>query len=79
MQFIKSDINIDFILDERARELTPENHRFFDLVRFGVAESVLSQYSDDNGYSFTASDLLLPIPEAEIGLSKGTMSQNPGY
>ena len=67
------------LLDERRVELAFENHRFFDLVRFGVAQEVLSSYSDANGYSFNATDLLLPIPQREINLSNGMMSQNPGY
>lgn len=67
------------LLDERRVELAFENHRFFDLVRFGVAQEVLSAFSDENGYSFSATDLLLPIPQREINLSNGVMEQNPGY
>ncbi|MQP24423.1 RagB/SusD family nutrient uptake outer membrane protein [Flavobacterium sp. LMO8] len=67
------------LLDERRVELAFENHRFFDLVRFGVAQSTLSSFSTDNGYSFTATDLLLPIPQREINLSNGLLTQNPGY
>ncbi len=67
------------LLDERRVELAFENQRFFDLVRFGVATDVLSAFASDNGYSFSATDLLLPIPQREIGLSNGLLSQNPGY
>ena len=67
------------LLDERRVELAFENQRFFDLIRFGVAESVLGQFAADNGFLFSATDLLLPIPQREIGLSKGLMAQNPGY
>lgn len=67
------------LLDERRVELAFENQRLFDLIRFGVAQDVLSQFSNDNGYGFQSTDLLLPIPQAEIGLSKGVLQQNPGY
>lgn len=67
------------LLDERRVELAFENHRLFDLIRFGEAQSVLSAYSDANGYGFNGSDLLLPIPQYEINLSNGQLSQNPGY
>lgn len=67
------------LLAERRIELAFENHRFFDLVRFGVAQEVLSAFSNENGYSFNATDLLLPIPQREINLSNGVMTQNPGY
>jgi len=45
----------------------------------GVANEVLGQFSTDNGYGFTGTDLLLPIPQREIGLSNGLLTQNPGY
>lgn len=67
------------LLDERRVELAFENHRFFDLVRMGEAQNVLSNYSLDNDYSYTATDLLLPIPQREVNLSNGLLSQNPGY
>jgi hypothetical protein len=67
------------LLDERRVELAFENHRFFDLIRFGVAQEVLTAFSNDNGYTFSASDLLLPIPQREINLSNGGLTQNPGY
>ena len=69
----------DALLLERRVELAFENHRLFDLVRFGRAESVLSAFSAVNGLGYSSSDLLLPIPQREINLSKGLMSQNPGY
>ena len=74
-----TNISLQDLLDERRAELAFENHRLFDLMRLGVAESVLGDFASDNGYTFSATDLLLPIPESEIGLSKGRMSQNPGY
>ncbi|MFC6268444.1 RagB/SusD family nutrient uptake outer membrane protein [Frigoriflavimonas asaccharolytica] len=67
------------LLDERRVELAFENERFYDLVRFGAAQTVLSAYSAANNYSFTATDLLLPIPQREINISGGLLKQNPGY
>lgn len=67
------------LLNERRAELAFENQRFFDLVRFGVANDVLTEFAGANGYSFSSTDLLLPIPQREIGLSNGALSQNPGY
>ena len=67
------------LLDERRVELAFENHRLFDLIRMGEAESTLSAFSNANGYSFTSTDLLLPIPQRERNLSNGLLGQNPGY
>ncbi|MGB3463991.1 MAG: RagB/SusD family nutrient uptake outer membrane protein [Cyclobacteriaceae bacterium] len=74
-----ANISLQDLLDERRVELAFENHRLFDLIRLGVAENVLGDFAEDNGYSFSVTDLLLPIPELEIGLSKGKMRQNDGY
>lgn len=67
------------LLDERRVELAFENQRFFDLVRFGQAESVLSAFSAANNYGYSSSDLLLPLPQNEINLGNGMLNQNPGY
>ena len=48
-------------------------------MRMGAAQDVLSAFSSTNGYGFSSTDLLLPIPQVELGLSKGALSQNPGY
>lgn len=74
-----SSVSKEELLTERRAELAFENQRFFDLVRFGVANDVLSEHSNNNGYSFSGTDLLLPIPQREINLSNGALTQNPGY
>lgn len=68
------------LLKERRVELAFENQRFYDLVRFGVADEVLSAHAAEMGYSaYDARKLLLPIPAREINLSNGQLVQNPGY
>lgn len=75
----KSRITKEELILERRMELAFENQRLFDLIRFGVAETVLSEFSAANGLGYSSTDLLLPIPQREINLSKGAMGQNPGY
>jgi hypothetical protein len=77
-------ISQEELLLERRVELAFENQRFFDLLRFGVADAVLSNHSaEDNDEdisvypSYNARKLLLPIPSREINLSKGLLTQNP--
>jgi hypothetical protein len=68
------------LLVERRVELAFENKRFFDLLRFGVADAILGAHATDNGYTdYNARKLLLPIPSREINLSNGLLTQNPGY
>ncbi len=74
-----SSITKQELINERQVEFAFENQRWFDLIRFGVAEQVLGTFATANGIVFSSSDLLLPIPEREIGVSFGKMTQNPGY
>jgi len=64
-----TDITKDELLDERRYELYAENHRLFDLVRFGVADTVLAEYSRLNTRDFSTYEVNLPIPLREINLS----------
>ncbi len=67
----------DSIRQERRIELAMEHDRFFDLVRWGVAQTVLNASGKPN---FTNTrDVLLPIPQTQIDLSQGKLTQNPGY
>jgi hypothetical protein len=69
----------DMLLYDRRIELAFENHRMYDLVRYGVAEAVLGAYANQAGFPFSATSLLLPIPQREINSSFGAITQNPGY
>lgn len=61
---------------ERRVEMGMEYDRFFDLVRWGIA----AQQLQAQGKNFVVGKHeLLPIPQAQIDLSKGTLTQNPGY
>ncbi|MDX1906249.1 MAG: RagB/SusD family nutrient uptake outer membrane protein [Bacteroidia bacterium] len=67
---------LDAIYHERRVELAMEGHRFFDLVRTGRAGSVMRAL----GFNFVDGvHEKFPIPEQEIQLSNGTITQNPGY
>lgn len=75
-----SSVTKNGLLQERRVELAFENHRFYDLLRFGVADDILTAHAAEMGYSsYNARQLLLPIPAREINLSRGLLSQNPGY
>jgi starch-binding outer membrane protein, SusD/RagB family len=67
----------DAIRRERRVELAMEHDRFFDLVRWGIAQTVLNAHGK-TAFS-NARDVLLPIPQAQIDLSAGVLTQNPGY
>ncbi len=69
-------VTIDDVWKERRLELAMEQDRFFDLVRQGRAGQVLRAH----GKAFVdGKHELFPIPQAEIDLSNGKLTQNPGY
>ncbi len=64
----------DIIFNERRHELAMEGWRFWDLVRTGRAAAVL----DSLGF-VAGKNEILPIPQSEIDLTQGRITQNPGY
>ncbi|WP_460974909.1 RagB/SusD family nutrient uptake outer membrane protein [Spirosoma knui] len=74
---------------ERKLELSGEGHRFYDLVRWGIAAPVLNSFLAYEstklplgyaGAKFTAGrDEYMPIPLVQLDLQKGVLTQNPGY
>jgi len=73
---------------ERRLEFATEGPRFFDLVRWGIAEPTLNAYIAIEKVrrpflstaKFTAGrDEYLPIPQSEITFTNGLYKQNPGY
>tara|TARA_Y100001972_G_C7665699_1_gene336499 strand:- start:5372 stop:6841 length:1470 start_codon:yes stop_codon:yes gene_type:complete len=68
------------LMTERRVELAFENQRYFDLIRFGELDNVLSAHSTEMGYVYDSRKArFLPIPQREINLSGGLLTQNLGY
>ncbi|NAS12319.1 RagB/SusD family nutrient uptake outer membrane protein [Flavobacteriaceae bacterium R33] len=80
----------DAVRFERKLELSGEGHRFFDLVRWGIAAETLNDYlayesqylvTKFGGASFTAGkNEFYPIPQTQIDIQgSDVLTQNPGY
>jgi len=73
---------------ERRLELAMEGSRFFDLVRWGVADEVLNAYFAEektkrpyyaDAFFDSNKEEYCPIPLSQINFSQGVYHQNPGY
>lgn len=72
-----SDVSVEYILDERARELLSEEHRRYTLNRFGLLVSRTLQY---NKFSqIEEKNILYPLPQDFIDSNEGSTPQNPGW
>ncbi|WP_366142706.1 RagB/SusD family nutrient uptake outer membrane protein [uncultured Aquimarina sp.] len=77
-----ADVDLDFIIDERARELYWEGHRRQDLVRFGLFSGGGYNWAlkgnSQNGIAIPAFRDLFPVPDAARAANQN-LGQNPGY
>jgi hypothetical protein len=75
-------VNLDFILDERSRELHWEAHRRQDLIRFnkytGGSYNWAWKGNGINGIALSNHLRVYPIPEAALA-SNPNLTQNTGY
>jgi len=79
MEVSAADIDIDFILDERSRELFGEMKRWNDLKRTGKLLERVKKYNPDAAPNIKEFHLLRPIPTNQIVRTIGDYAQNPGY
>ena len=77
-----TDLTLNYILDERARELNFEGYRRSDLIRFGkfTGGTYLWPWKGNalNGTSIPDTYNVFPIPLTAIN-SNPNLTQNPGY
>ncbi len=81
MRVTQSELDMDFILDERARELAGEQHRFFDLKRTGKFLERIKGLNPNAGEYIQQHHQLRPIPQTQLDAmtNKNEFRQNPGY
>ncbi len=81
MQIKADQVTLDFILDERARELAGEQIRWFDLKRTGKLIERIKAYAPDNAVNLQDYHTVRPIPQTQLDAvtNKSEFTQNAGY
>ncbi|MBN8837976.1 MAG: RagB/SusD family nutrient uptake outer membrane protein [Sphingobacteriia bacterium] len=81
LQVTAAQITLDFILDERTRELCGESVRWADLAMRGKLVSRVQAHNPDAGPNIQTFHSLRPIPQSQLDAvtTKNPAYQNPGY
>lgn len=81
MEIAASNLSLDFILDERARELAGEQLRWFDLKRTNRLVPRVRSNNPEAGASIQDYHMLRPIPQRQLDAiqNKTEFTQNQGY
>ena len=81
MKITAADVDLDFILDDRGRELFLEGLRWFDLKRTGtlVERNTIPTANFESIGLIKEYHNYRPIPQAQIDRTSNDYPQNPGY
>jgi len=82
MVITPAQMTMDFLMEERARELTGEQFRWLDLKRWGVLVERVRLHNEQGAPNIQDFHALRPIPQNQIDRAEGGPSgfpQNTGY
>lgn len=82
MEITAAQATMEFIMEEREREMAGEMHRWFDLKRWGILIERVKAYNPDGAPNIKDFHVLRPIPQDQIDRTAGGATaypQNPGY
>ena len=79
MKITVDQLDLDFILAERSRELGGEFKRWLTLVRMGKLIERVKAHNVRGGPNIKDYHKLRPIPESQMDLTTNEYPQNPGY
>lgn len=79
-----SNVDLDFLLEERRREFVAEGLRWHDLVRTGKVLEVMNAWQAEEDPAgkigqIVANDIIYPIHHNQLEVKEGLYDQNPGY
>jgi starch-binding outer membrane protein, SusD/RagB family len=82
MNITEAQCTMDFLMEERGRELVGEQSRWMDLKRWGKLVERVKLHNPQAAVNIKDIHNLRPIPQKQIDLSEGgntAFPQNPGY
>ncbi len=79
MLIAPGDVTLDFLLDERSRELYAEGHRWWTLARTGKLVERVRAHNIEAAGNIQDYHNVRPIPQQQIDGTIGGYPQNPGY
>jgi hypothetical protein len=80
MLITDKEMTMDFLIEERARELAGEQTRWMDLKRWGLLVDRVKKYNPQAAGNIVDKHYVRPIPQTQIDRSNaGVFAQNPGY
>jgi len=79
MEITAADVTLDFLLDERGRELIGEGHRWYDLTRTGKLVERVRLHNPQGAPNVQDFHIYRPIPQTQIDRTIGGYQQNCGY
>ncbi|MEM9526890.1 MAG: RagB/SusD family nutrient uptake outer membrane protein [Bacteroidota bacterium] len=79
MEVTAAEVDLDFLLDERAREMDGEGHRWFTLTRTGTLVERVRAHNPEGSPNIQDFHVIRPIPLQQIDRTEGGYEQNPGY
>ena len=71
--------DVDFLLDERSREMYAEGHRWWTLARTGKLIERVRLHNPEGAPNIQDYHIVRPIPQQQIDGTIGGYPQNPGY
>lgn len=80
MLISENNMTMEFLIEERARELAGEQTRWLDLKRWGLLVDRVRKYNPQAAGNIKEIHNFRPIPQTQIDRSNaGVFAQNPGY
>lgn len=82
IEITPEQMTMEFLMEERERELLGEMHRWYDLKRWGKLVEHVQLYNPEGSPNIKDFHVLRPIPQTQIDRTEGGTSafpQNPEY